>query len=64
MTRLTQPRSHQSADLSDHPSGHRTPVREPDEDDGVPMPIEPDEGPVPARIPDDSEHDRVIDPED
>lgn len=27
------------------------------------MPVEPDEGPVPAGIPDDPEHDRVIDPE-
>ena len=25
-------------------------------------PVEPDEGPVPALIPDDPEHDRVIDP--
>ena len=28
---------------------------------GVP-PVEPDEGPVPARVPDDAEHDRVVDP--
>ena len=28
---------------------------------GVP-PVEPDEGPIPAHIPDDPEHDRVIDP--
>ena len=27
------------------------------------MPVEPDEGPVPATIPDDPEDDRVIDPE-
>lgn len=27
------------------------------------MPVEPDEGPVPAGIPDDPEDDRVIDPE-
>ena len=30
-------------------------------DPGAP-PVEPDEGPVPAMIPDDPEHDRVIDP--
>ena len=43
---------------------HRIPIGEPEEQDGAPMPIEPDEGPVPANIPDDPEHDRVIDPED
>lgn len=43
---------------------HRTPIGEPEEQDGAPMPVEPDEGPVPANIPDDPEHDRVIDPED
>ncbi|GAB2877153.1 hypothetical protein GCM10027046_01220 [Uliginosibacterium flavum] len=31
---------------------------EPDE-----LPVEPDEGPVPVRIPDDPEHDRIIDPD-
>ena len=54
MTRMTPAQS----------QSHRIPVREPDEPDGVPMPIEPDEGAVPARIPEDSEHDRVVDPED
>ena len=41
-----------------HP-GHDVP------DEFVPgsMPVEPDEGPVPDGIPDDPEHDRVIDPE-
>jgi hypothetical protein len=27
------------------------------------LPVEPDEGPIPAVIPDDPEHDRTIDPE-
>lgn len=27
------------------------------------LPVEPDEGPIPAQIPVDPEHDRVIDPE-
>lgn len=27
------------------------------------LPVEPDEGPQPAGIPDDPEHDRVVDPE-
>ncbi len=56
MTRLNRPQPHHTA--------HRIPVREPDETDGAPMPIEPDEGLVPAMIPDDPEHDRMIDPED
>ena len=51
MSRFTQPKS------------HSTPVREPDESEGAQMPIEPDEGLVPAMIPDDPEHDRMIDPE-
>lgn len=55
MTRLTMPRPHRAA--------HRTPVREPDEFEGAPLPVEPDEGLVPAMIPDDPEHDRLIDPE-
>lgn len=25
-------------------------------------PVEPDEGPVPAQVPDDPEHDRIVDP--
>ncbi len=59
MTRLTMPKSHRTA----HHTAHRIPVREPDESDGAPMPIEPDEGLVPPMIPDDPEHDRMIDPE-
>lgn len=43
---------------------HRRPIDDPEEPDGAPMPVEPDEGPIPAMIPDDPEHDRVIDPED
>lgn len=36
----------------------------PDElEPGVP-PIKPDEGPVPAMIPDDPEHDRLVDPDE
>ena len=36
----------------------------PDElEPGVPS-IEPDEGPVPAMIPDDPEHDRLVDPDE
>jgi hypothetical protein len=42
----------------------RVPIGEPEEPDESPMPVDPDEGPVPAQIPDDPEHDRVIDPED
>jgi hypothetical protein len=34
----------------------------PDELEPGALPIEPDEGPVPAFIPDDPEHDRVISP--
>ena len=46
------------------PKTHRTPIGDPEEPDGAPLPVEPDEGPVPAMIPDDPEHDRVVDPED
>ncbi len=42
----------------------RIPIGEPEDPDESPMPVNPDEGPVPAQIPDDPEHDRVIDPED
>lgn len=52
MTRLSQPKP------------HRTPIGEPEELDGAPIPVEPDDGLVPAMIPDDPEHDRMIDPED
>ena len=34
----------------------------PDEFEPGAPPVEPDEGPVPASIPDDPEHDRVVDP--
>jgi hypothetical protein len=34
----------------------------PDPRDPPTLPVEPDQGPVPDRIPDDPEHDRVIDP--
>ncbi len=34
----------------------------PDEFEPGAPPVEPDEGPVPAFIPDDPEHDRVVDP--
>ena len=35
----------------------------PDEFEPGSLPVEPDEGPVPTGIPDDPEHDRVVDPE-
>lgn len=35
----------------------------PDEFEPSSLPVEPDEGPVPAVIPDDPEHYRVVDPE-
>ena len=35
----------------------------PDEFEPGSLPVEPDEGPVPAGIPADPEHDRVVDPE-
>jgi hypothetical protein len=43
---------------------HRIPIGDPDEEGGLPLPVEPDEGPVPDMIPDYPEHDRVVDPED
>lgn len=36
----------------------------PDENEPGSLPAEPDEGPVPAVIPEDPEHERVIDPAD
>ena len=39
--------------------GHHTPVREPDA-----PPVDPDQGPVPAMIPDDLEKQRVVQPSD
>ena len=41
---------------------HQTPIDEPDDRVPGPMPIEPD-GMVPPAIPDDPEHDRIVDPE-
>ncbi len=35
----------------------------PDEFEPVDLPVAPDKGPVPAGIPEDPEHDRVVDPE-
>lgn len=44
---------------------HSVPVQDPqDPDDGAPLPVEPDEGPIPAMIPDDPEYDRVVEPMD
>lgn len=36
---------------------------EPDDFEPGSLPVEPDEGPVPAQIPDDPEHGRMVDPE-
>jgi hypothetical protein len=43
---------------------HRTPAEEAEEEfePGM-LPVEPDTGPVTPGIPDDPEHDRVVDPE-
>ncbi len=41
---------------------HDTPTNEPDDSDPSHLPVEPDEGPVPANIPDDPEGDRMVDP--
>ena len=43
---------------------HRIPIGEPDDEEALSLPVEPEEGPVPDMIPDDPEHDRVVDPED
>ena len=42
---------------------HRINIDDLDEPEPGLLPVEPDEGPVPPLIPDDPEHDRVIDPE-
>ena len=42
---------------------HRSPVEEPDELEPGSMPVDPDDGLVLPIIPEDPEHDRVIDPE-
>jgi hypothetical protein len=52
------------SDASTHQHHPRHPIHDvPDELVPGSIPVEPDEGPVPAAIPDDPEHDRVIDPE-
>lgn len=43
---------------------HSTPVQEPDDSDPGLPPVAPEDGLVPPAIPDDPEHDRMIDPED
>jgi hypothetical protein len=43
-----------------HHSGH---TREPDDFEPSLLPVDPDQGPVPALIPADPEHDRMVDPE-
>ncbi len=43
---------------------HRMLARESDDPDPGPLPVEPVEGLVPPDIPDDPEHDRVVEPED
>ncbi len=44
---------------------HSVPVQEPEEpDDEAPLPVDPDEGLIPAMIPDDPEYDRVVEPLD
>ena len=43
---------------------HRTPAEEAEVDPEPGMlPVEPDQGMVPSAIPDDPEHDRLVDPE-
>ena len=41
---------------------HRHPNDEPDDPEPGQGPVDPDTGPVPANIPDDPEHDRIVDP--
>ncbi len=44
---------------------HRSPAQDPEEpDDETPLPVDPDEGLIPAMIPDDPEYDRVVEPQD
>ncbi len=42
----------------------RPPSDEPDDFEPGSLPVEPDQGPVPADIPQDPEYDRVVEPED
>ncbi len=51
---------HVSACLLHKP--HRPAEDAPDEFDPGSLPVEPDEGPIPAAIPEDPEHERLIDP--
>lgn len=48
--------------LTHPPKPHHPNNDEPEKFEPGAPPVEPDEGPVPAHIPDDPEHDRVIDP--
>jgi len=51
-------------DMHGTPPHKHHPIHDvPDEPLPGSMPVEPDQGPVPAEIPDDPEDDRVIDPE-
>lgn len=44
---------------------HRIPIQDPVEpQEGDNFPVEPDEGPIPAQIPDDPEYDRVLESQD
>lgn len=43
-----------------HHPGH---AQDPDDFEPSLLPIDPDQGPVPSGIPDDPEHDRMVDPE-
>jgi hypothetical protein len=51
--------------MSMHPPrhAHRPHDVEPDDPEPGSMPVEPDQGPVPPIIPEDPEHDRIVDPE-
>nr|WP_316640998.1 hypothetical protein [uncultured Roseateles sp.] len=42
----------------------REPIENPDDAEPDMLPVEPDEGLVPAAIPEDEEHDRMVDPEE
>jgi len=49
------------------PTSHKRPsdpIETPDDDEPDMLPVEPDEGLVPAVIPEDEEHDRMVDPEE
>lgn len=48
--------------LTHFPKPHYPKQDLPEEFEPGAQPVEPDEGPVPASIPDDPEHERVIDP--